>query len=510
MADMSLIAGTADTQADRKPRLSEAALRYAETQRKISRGTLEALGTASGTVFFPTLTRKSEAVVFPYTDGGEMVNWKAAAFPEKAYTSKAGGRMVFLNLDRIRKSETVFITEGEWDAAALVEAGVPVDQVTSVPNGARERRQDAGDEPRGYDYVIAALESGLNRAKRFVFCGDADGPGHALRHDMARIIGPARFWFVDWPEGVKDANDMLRTDGPAALLDLVTNGALPWPAEGLYRMDDLPEPPALILWQPGFAEWESKVMLAPRTMSIVTGHPGHGKTHLWGQIWQQVASRYDLVVAAASFETRAKPHKRRQLRTLLSGKLEVEMTDAERKVADAWINAHYLWLEHPDQRPTLGWFLDTAEAAVARHGARVLQLDPWNRLEHNRPQGISETDYIGDCLAQIYVFAQHLNCHVQIVAHPAKMDGYRRTHPPELEDISGSKNWDNRADQGFVVHRPVLFQDGRRMTEANLLHKKARFEELGYPCQLGLDLNLKTGRYESTDYRQQWEKGGRT
>ena len=74
---------------------------------------------------------------------------------------------------------------------------------------------------------------------------------------------------------------MLRSDGAQALRELVTEGALPWPVEGLYRLNELPEPAPLSLWNPGFPEWESKVMLAPRTLSVVTGHPGHGKTQLW-------------------------------------------------------------------------------------------------------------------------------------------------------------------------------------------------------------------------------------
>jgi len=29
----------------------------------------------------------------------------------------------------------------------------------------------------------------------------------------------------------------------------------------------------MVLWKPGFPEWESKIMLAPGTLSVVTGHP---------------------------------------------------------------------------------------------------------------------------------------------------------------------------------------------------------------------------------------------
>lgn len=436
---------------------------------------------------------------FPYTVNGEVVNWKAAAFPEKAFTSKAGGGLAFFNIDKALGSQTIYITEGEWDAASLVESGIPEKQVISVPNGAREQAQ--GEEIKGYGYVEEALKCGLNKTRRFVFCGDMDGPGLSLRQDMARVLGVARFWFVEWPEGCKDANDMLTKEGKTPLLELVTEGALPWPVEGLYTLSQLPEPAPLTLWEPGFPEWEGKVKLAPGTMSVVTGHPGHGKTMMWTQLWFQVVQRYELRAAIASFETRTKPHLRRTIRTLLTGRLEKDLTPADCKQADEFIESHYLWLSHPQQRPTLDWLLDTAEVAVIRHGAKIVQIDPWNRLEGTRPNGESETDFIGRCLTSLYVFAQDMNCHVQVLAHPAKMDSQRRGKAPELEDIAGSKHWDNRVDQGFVVHRPKVFEGGQRKTEAVLYYRKSRFEELGYQCKLNMEWDLARGRYVSTDYK---------
>ena len=55
-------------------------------------------------------------------------------------------------------------------------------------------------------------------------------------------------------------------------------------------------------------------------------------------------------------------------------------------------------------------------------------------------------------------------------------------------------------DQGFTVHRPNVYKDGRIQTEAIMLHRKARFEELGYPCKLNLDYDRNRGRYKSVDY----------
>lgn len=336
--------------------------------------------------------------------------------------------------------------------------------------------------------------------KEVVWCGDNDAPGKVLRDDMVRLFGAARFRFVDWPEGIKDANEMLLKDGAAPLKELVSDGSLPWPVQGLYRLNELPEPPKLTLWSPGFLEWGDKIKLAPRTMSVVTGHPGHGKTKLLGQIIFNIVRHECIPACIASFETRPKPHMRQQLRTLFIGKLERDMSDEEKRVADKWINDRYLFVVHPEQRPTLEWFLDIAEVAVIRHGARIIQIDPWNRLEAARAKDESETDYIGRSLRTLHTFAHDLNCHVQVLAHPAKMGSKRIGDPPHLEDISGSKNWDNMVDQGFVVHRPKMVDDaGNRLTTCDFIQRKSRFEELGYPCVLKMNYSLEKGKYETAE-----------
>lgn len=462
-------------------------------QRKISPRTLEVLNVEVGMkVFFPELNRKCEALVFHYRTG-----WKARAVPEKAFVAGKGFSLEFWNIKNVlaKNPATIFITEGELDSCALVEAGFDPSQVLSVPNGATERRSDTG-EISGYTYVKEGLKEGLNRVKRVIWCGDNDGPGLALRADMARLFGPARYYFVDWPEGCKDANDVLIHDGAEFLRELVTDGCLPWPVSGLYRLNELPEPAPLETWSTGMG-WDGKVHLAPKTLSVVTGQPGHGKSLSWGQIWFNVVRKYGLSACIASFETRPKPHMRRQLRSLLSGKLEVQMNDDEKRVADQFINDRYVFLVHPERRPTLQWFLDSAEVAVIRHGCKIIQLDPWNRLEASRTREESETDYIARCLREIYNFANDLNCHVQIIAHPAKMESQRKKTPPELEDVHGSKAWDSMVDQGFTVHRPEMYEGAERRTLCNFYHRKARFEELGYPCKLFMNYNLATGRFET-------------
>jgi len=267
--------------------------------------------------------------------------------------------------------------------------------------------------------------------------------------------------------------------------------------KGLCTLDNFDEPKPRELWNTGFFEWAGKVALSPGMVSIVTGLPGSGKTHLWAQIWHYVLAKYDLVAGIASFECRPKPYYRRYLRQFFARCPEALMTDVQKTQADRFIQEHYLFFDHPEDAPTLEWFLELAEYAVVREGVSILQIDPWNRFESQRRQGESEVDYISRCLRTLSIFARNFGCHIQILAHPAKRDARRREMSPELEDISGAMHWWNMCDQGFIVHRKEFWnKEQGRCFDAKLLYRKSRFEELGYPCTMDVKFNPQTCRFE--------------
>ena len=481
--------------------LSAAAVQWA-ADRGISRPILERAGVVSGTTGMPG-AGECEVIAFPYKRAGKTVNVKYRALQDKLFKQVEGGELRFWNLDEVLKAkgERVYVVEGEPDALALMEAGIPAGEVVSVPNGAPVRSSEQPEESDRYRYVDAGLQEGLSDCKRFVLATDNDPPGHALREDLVRLLGPARCYFVEWPRDVKDAGGFLVQHGGAELRMFLEEDVREWPVTGLYGLFDIPDPPPMELWRPGFPEWESKLALAPTTVSVVTGHPGHGKTTLMAQIVYQVCRDYQIKAVLASFETRAKPHHQRNIRQFMYGKLDRDLSEEDRAHADRWNHEHFRWIIHPNRRPSLKWVLDMAEVAVVRENARILQIDPWNRLEGDRPDEVRETDWIGRCLDELLDFARDMNVHVQIIAHPAKGAGYDRKRPPLLHDIAGSKHWDNKADLGLCVHRPKVFEDGERQTEANLYVQKSRFDELGYPCRLAVRYDLSEGRFKATDYK---------
>ena len=123
----------------------------------------------------------------------------------------------------------------------------------------------------------------------------------------------------------------------------------------------------------------------------------------------------------------------------------------------------------------------------------MVVLDPWNELENGRPSNITETDYIGLCLRDARRFARKHCVQFFIVAHPQKpqkeKDGTYAV--PDLFHISGSGNWRNKADNGFIVHRESL-----ENTRVNVLIRKIKDRFYGKPGTVYFTFQTHNGRYE--------------
>jgi twinkle protein len=212
----------------------------------------------------------------------------------------------------------------------------------------------------------------------------------------------------------------------------------------------------------GIPEFDEMWGLVPTTTTMITGYPGHGKTSLVFKLLANTIAR-GINVTMGSFETVPKPVLERRLLAAL-----VELPEYH---AHLWTSKHSydarrimedrlrLIANTPDEEHELDLetLLDLAEVSVARHGSKLLIIDPWNEIEHKRARDESETDYTGRALRALKRFAHRTSTAVWVVAHPRKpsTDGMPK-HPPCLYDLAGSGHWNNKADYGLVIHRPDL------------------------------------------------------
>jgi twinkle protein len=169
------------------------------------------------------------------------------------------------------------------------------------------------------------------------------------------------------------------------------------------------------------------------------------------------------------------------------------MSDAEIADAEAWLADRITMLvcDAEDQAPTVDWILERARAAVLRDGATDFLVDPWNEIDHSRPDGVTETEYTGRSLQRFKAFALRHGCNVWVICHPAKplLKNGEKAAVPTAYSISGSAHWFNKTDLGLTVHSPK-----ENVAEVHVW--KARFRRHGrHPSSATLDYDPITGRY---------------
>lgn len=160
-----------------------------------------------------------------------------------------------------------------------------------------------------------------------------------------------------------------------------------------------------------------------------------------------------------------------------------------------WLDEHFTFLMPNEDDLTVDAILRLARVLVYRRGIKGLVIDPWGEIDHNRPDNMSETEYISQSLTKIRRFARNHGCHVWLVAHPFKLqkknDG---TYPvPTPYDISGSAHWRNKADNCIAVWRDT--SPGDSSFEVEIHVQKVRKKHIGRLGLAKLRYEYSTGRY---------------
>lgn len=203
---------------------------------------------------------------------------------------------------------------------------------------------------------------------------------------------------------------------------------------------------------------QSSLYLAGRAMI-----PTHNSTFIC-DLACRMALRHGWPVCFASFEQEPTHDQRRELRKWYGGGL-VGSLDAETlDKADRWIDEQFAFVVPDDEsHATLPWVMERMAVAALRFGSRLFVLDPWNEVEHDRPEGMSLTEYTGQALREFRRFARRYEAHMIVAAHPAKMrrdtDGH---YPiPSLYDISDCYSGDTEVltERGWLPHSEVTIAD---------------------------------------------------
>jgi twinkle protein len=464
--------------------------------RGISMSTAMDAGLINGMIWIRARNAKVPCIGFPYEndDGSTAIKWRDGA---KNFTQIGAARSLW-KIEEFEGGDLI-ITEGEMDALAFRQCGIAA---YSVPNGAPSTalKNDDGHSKK-YAYLWSARDI-IAKASRVIIAGDIDdGPGEILIEELARRVGRAKSWKVVYPDGLKDANEVLIAHGPEGL-KAVLESATPWPIGGLRNASEY-KSEALSIWKDGASRGvdipvgmiQNYYRPSLGTLTICTGVPGSGKSTFLTWMSYILAKQEGWKTAVFSAETSSPVHLL-QLASLHAGKPfhgDDKMDQSTMEDSIDWVNDNYVFLD--ESETSIDSVIERASAAVLRHGVRVLYVDPYNFITMDRPaEGDNQQHGINSLLVKLKSFAVEHDVAVWLVAHPTKMyrDAQGNTPIPGGYDISGSAHFFNVADSGITISRDKTKPGVSKMTSW-----KARFSWLGQVGWCDLGFNIGDGSFET-------------
>jgi twinkle protein len=437
---------------------------------------------------------------FPYLLNDNCVNIKYRT-DAKDFRQTKDGHRVFYRLDSAQNFKTLVVTEGEIDALSFVEAGVL--NTVSVPDGAIA--PDARNVTSKLQFIDNSIEY-LEHIETFYLALDSDAPGRRMSEELARRLGKERCRVVSYPEGCKDANEVLLKFGKVKLLECIQE-ATEYPIEGVYLLTDSYSNLTDIHtngFQQGVVttEWnnlDNLIKWFAGQFTVVTGIPSHGKSNFVDNLIVHLARHNGWKTAVFSPENPTAETWVIRLLEIATGKpffgedrLEL---DKIKGTLDAL--AQYFYLITPDDSYTVDVVLATAKSLLRRVGINMLIIDPWNNLEVKSKLGENETTHTAKVLVRLRTFARQTGIHVLLIAHPRKMqknsDGQYEI--PTAYDISGSAHFYNVADNIVSVYREFL-NDVDDQSRTHVFVQKVKTKYSGQIGCATFEFDKRTQKYK--------------
>ena len=449
-------------------------------------------------------TEKGDAIVFPYFHEGQRVAEKMRALP-KAFWQSKGGQKCLYGLDDLKNADQVIITEGEMDKLSFEEAGIR--SAASLQMGCNTKFQDI-------DLAILAT------SQRVVLAVDGDSAGQECCKKLSAQLKWRRCHQVIWPEGCKDANEVLLKYGAEKLRTLVKEAELihcPWGNKLMdedtfkkvkARIDGTMDEKLVCGVTTGWTSLDRLWRLVLGEVTVVTGIPGHGKSEFLLSLAVNLAKLHGSRSLFFAFEA-TPDHMVRQV--FLKAKhtmreLQDKDEDEEYRKVLSWVDDHVIVQSEfgAEEDVTLDGILKTAETYVREEKVNLLVIDPYNFIERSQADAKDiEHNYIGSLLQRLRRFAEEHKVHVIIVAHPTKASQWDGAKP-SLYSIAGSSNWFNKTDNGIVLYRREIEDESGRMTPTNQLEvkvEKVRNREAGQLGKSTLVFNPETRCFDDLSHQ---------
>lgn len=443
-----------------------------------------------GLEWMPQQGQEVNTIQFPYFKDGVIVNIKYRD-GEKNFKMVKDAEKTLYGRDDI-EGDTLIWVEGEIDKLSAEVAGFR--NCVSVPNGADSN----------LDFLENCFPA-LDKVAIHIVAADNDAKGEKLKNTLLKRIGLKKCKLINWPSGCKDFNDVLVKSGKEKIRELIA-GAKFCPIEGIIDIKSIADN-ILNLYDNGtnggvsvgFRDIEPLYSVKLGEWTLVSGSPSNGKSEFLDALIINLAESQDWKFAVCSPENQPiEGHAGRLIAKYLRKPFyrgaNGRMTSNELMEGMSWLDKHFEFILPEEETPTVKYILDRADDLVYRKGINGLIIDPWNGLDHSRPNNFTETEYISHSLTKIRRFARERDIHIWIMAHPTKLVKTEKLQYPVVTpyDVSGSAHWYNKADNCISVWRDVTQPEN---PEVQIHVQKIRFRENGKHGMATLIYDRSTGRY---------------
>jgi twinkle protein len=477
------------------------------------------------------------------------VRWTPESESPKWWQMKRdyGTKSIFMGMQSlsfdVEDKKEIIITEGEWDWLTWKQCGYK--NALSVPQGAPNPK--AKEFEHEFDYANDKYVQSVfaDPEIKIIFSTDNDEPGKVLRNQLALIFGKERCKYINYPVGYKDVNEVFNGDakkGTKALgkagVDDCYNNLSSFPFKGVVRPQDVREELEIIAsngFTPGYGigikEIDDLFTLKRKHFTVITGLPSSGKS-TWVRWYLSEFVRFNEpeVIKWAMFTPENRPVSREmaKIAEVMTGQsyrrgFRNSMNEELRNKVMRYIQKHFFFIApskmnfeswdgtiKPDKVNTMDSLLGYLIALKKTENIFGFVIDAWNKIEHEQPKNVTETQFISQQLDYLINFCDVYDLHCILIAHPTKIEkqgiNYRM---PCLYDIKGSSAWKEKPDIGIILHRYInkkrpkdeipddATDDDKIMINPDaptvVSIEKIRFEELGKMGKLKMSMDYSKG-----------------
>jgi len=440
-------------------------------------------------------------ISFNYFVNEELVNYKLRNPSEKEFRQYQGAKPVIYKYDDVVGMDEIIITEGEFDALAFEVAGFT--NACSVNQGA------PNPNDQNTDKKLACITNSFDvfeNAKLIIIATDNDENGKFLRDILIKKFKAEKCKVINWPEGIKDANEALCLLGAEKLRELVQSAPYA-KIEGVFSAEDCVDR-MLYSFKHGknrgtttyFDNLDNHFTWRTGEVNIWTGYNNEGKSKFLKQLlllkslhenWKHAIFSPEELPLEDIFDDFIHALVGKNVDRVYSNVME----ESEYLAGYNFIKDKVFIID--PLKPTIENILECASYLIRRFDVKTVTIDPYNQVWHDMQSGEREDLYISRFMSTLKSFAVKHDICLNLVAHQnTPLVEKKQNFPkPNLYRIKGGGTFADKADNLLFVWRENR-NTNKNDTSVKVGSEKIKKQMLvGFPGEIDLVFNPATNRY---------------